>query len=403
MTTLREALGQAQQMGTALGHFNVSELVAFKAITETARKLGVPVLVGVSEGEREFIGSPGGFRAGQGHPGRRRTRRLPQRRSHALPGEGRGSCACRIRRGALRWIGLELRGERRADPAGVEAVKSIDDRIVVEGEIGWIGASSEIHEKAPEGLERGLTTPEQAREFVAATGVDVLAPAVGNMHGLLKSMVRGESQKRLDIARIRRIKEATKVFMTLHGASGTNQDDLAEAIRAGMNIVHINTELRLAWRRALESALARSPDVLAPYKILLEPLHAIETVVGSRLELFQGSVNRARGDRARVGMGFSGRAGASASEDTMLDDKELVAIASFENLSEAEMAKVLLAAEGITVVIRDQPLASLLPAVALANGGLTLLVAADQVDLAREVLAKPDSPQEPSVGAGTDV
>jgi len=61
----------------------------------------------------------------------------------------------------------------------------------------------------------------------------------------------------------------------------------------------------------------------------------------------------------------------------MLDDKELVAIASFENLSEAEMAKVLLAAEGITVVIRDQPLASLLPAVALANGGLTLLVAAD--------------------------
>jgi fructose-bisphosphate aldolase, class II len=165
---------------------------------------------------------------------------------------------------------------------------------VVEGEIGWIGASSEIHEKAPEGLERGLTTPEQAREFVAATGVDVLAPAVGNMHGLLKSMVGGKSQKRLDIGRIRRIKEATKVFMTLHGASGTNQDDLAEAIGAEMNIVHINTELRLAWRRALESALARSPDVLAPYKILLEPLHAIETVVRSRLELFQGGASRAR-------------------------------------------------------------------------------------------------------------
>ncbi len=87
----------------------------------------------------------------------------------------------------------------------------------------------------------------------------------------------------------------------------------------------------------------------------------------------------------------------------MLDDKKLVAIASFENFSEAEMAKVLLAAEGIAVVIRDEPLATLLPAVALANGGLTLLVAADQVALAREVLAKPDLPQEPTVGAGTDV
>ncbi|HVO20803.1 MAG TPA: DUF2007 domain-containing protein [Anaeromyxobacter sp.] len=80
----------------------------------------------------------------------------------------------------------------------------------------------------------------------------------------------------------------------------------------------------------------------------------------------------------------------------MLDDKDLVAVASFENLSEAEVAKSLLAAEGIAVVIRDQPLASLLPAVALANGGLTLLVSEDEVDRAREVLAKPDSAEEPA-------
>lgn len=84
----------------------------------------------------------------------------------------------------------------------------------------------------------------------------------------------------------------------------------------------------------------------------------------------------------------------------MLDDRDLVPIASFENLSEAEVARNLLDAEGIAVVIRDQPLASLLPAVALANGGLTLLVAEDEVARAREVLAKPDwseaPPDEPS-------
>ncbi len=79
----------------------------------------------------------------------------------------------------------------------------------------------------------------------------------------------------------------------------------------------------------------------------------------------------------------------------MLEDRDLVPIASFENLSEAEVARSLLAAEGIAVVFRDQPLASLLPPVALANGGLTLCVAEDEADRAREVLAKPDSAEEP--------
>lgn len=56
METLRQALEQARQRRVAVGHFNVSELVAFKAITDTASEPGVPVLVGVSEGERQFLG-----------------------------------------------------------------------------------------------------------------------------------------------------------------------------------------------------------------------------------------------------------------------------------------------------------------------------------------------------------
>ncbi len=79
----------------------------------------------------------------------------------------------------------------------------------------------------------------------------------------------------------------------------------------------------------------------------------------------------------------------------MLDDKDLVAVASFENLSEAEVARTLLTAEGIAVVFRDEPLASLLPPVAPANGGLTLYVAEDEAERAREVLASPDSAEAP--------
>jgi hypothetical protein len=85
----------------------------------------------------------------------------------------------------------------------------------------------------------------------------------------------------------------------------------------------------------------------------------------------------------------------------MQDDRDLVAVASFDNLSEAEVARSLLDAEGIEVVVQDQPLASLLPPVALANGGLTLLVAPDELDRAREVLATPDL-AEVGAGAGVD-
>jgi fructose-bisphosphate aldolase, class II len=89
--------------------------------------------------------------------------------------------------------------------AAVEALKAIRPEILVEGELGDIGSGSEIHDAAPD-LQKGLTDPDQAKQFVEETKVDTLAPAVGNMHGMLKSMVAGESRKRLDVKRIQAIK-----------------------------------------------------------------------------------------------------------------------------------------------------------------------------------------------------
>src|SRR5580693_3779276 len=149
----------------------------------------------------------------------------------------------------------------------VEALKAINPSMLVEGEIGDIGTGSEIHESSPD-LSKGLSKPEEAKQFVNSTGVDILAPAVGNMHGMLRSMVKGETKKRLDIKRIAAIKQATGALLTLHGGSGTDDEDLREAIAAGINIVHINTELRVAWRRGLEAGLAKQADEVVPYKIL---------------------------------------------------------------------------------------------------------------------------------------
>ena len=149
----------------------------------------------------------------------------------------------------------------------VETLKSISPSLLVEGEIGEIGSGSEIHEEGAS-EPSPLTTPKEATQFVAATGVDILAPAVGNRHGLVKSMVWGKAKKHLDIALIARIKSAVGIPLTLHGGSGTDDVDLQDAITAGINIVHINTELRVAWRRGLEEGLAQDIYQVVPYKIL---------------------------------------------------------------------------------------------------------------------------------------
>jgi fructose-bisphosphate aldolase class II len=99
-------------------------------------------------------------------------------------------------------------------------------------------------------------------------------------------MVTGEERKHFAIDRIREIKSATCVPMTLHGGSGTADEDLKQAIRAGINIVHINTELRLAWKQGLVAGLARREDEVEPYKILPSAVAAIHDVVSARLRLF---------------------------------------------------------------------------------------------------------------------
>ena len=106
------------------------------------------------------------------------------------------------------------------------------------------------------------------------------------MHGMLKSMVQGQARKRLDIERIAQIKSAVQIPLTLHGGSGTDDEDLRKAIGAGINIVHINTELRVAWRRGLEEGLSKEPDEVVPYKILPFAVRSVEQVVRSRLALF---------------------------------------------------------------------------------------------------------------------
>jgi fructose-bisphosphate aldolase, class II len=285
MNTLKDVLQQAERERIAVGHFNFSDLVAFNAIAAGARALKVPVMVGVSEGERAFVGvrqAAALVRSVREEHGQAIFINADHTHSIAKAEE-----AAKAGFDEIIFDGSALPFEENIvqTKRAVEAIKSLNPSILVEGEIGWIGASSEILQKAPEGVGV-LSTPEEAKQFVDSTRVDVLAPAVGNMHGLLESMVRGETEKRLNIPRIAEIRSATGIFMTLHGGSGTRDQDFQHAIKAGMTIVHVNTELRLAWRKGLENALQAHPGEVAPYKLLPDVVGAVSEVVQKRLRLF---------------------------------------------------------------------------------------------------------------------
>jgi fructose-bisphosphate aldolase class II len=272
--------------GAALGHFNVSDQVLLKAVVAAAAETKLPVFVGASEGEREFFGArplaalvksvreesdvPVFLNADHTHS-----------LAKALEAANAGFDAVGVDFSALPFEENVARTKET-----VQAIKAVNPAILAEGEIGNIGTGSEIHDTA-QGDHR-LSTPEEARQFVEATGVDILAPAVGNMHGMLKSVVQGKAKKHLDVERIAQIKQAAGVFLTLHGGSGTEDEHFRKAIAAGINIIHINTELRVAWRESLGESLARDSNEVVPYKILRPVVDSVKQVVSSRLRLFHG-------------------------------------------------------------------------------------------------------------------
>jgi len=287
--TLREALHGARERRVALGHFNVAEFATLKAVFEAARSLNVPVIIGVSESERDFLGVwqivafikslrdeysfPIFLNADHTHSVERAREAIDAGFDAVLFDGGK----------------LPLEENIKSTKDVVDYARIVSERekreIVIEGELGYIGASSEVFDELPQGAmirEKDLTTAEDAERFVKETGVHLLAPAVGNVHG----MFRNAPNPRLYIVRIEEIREATNIPLVLHGGSGTSDQDFRDAIAAGVSIVHISTELRVAWREGVARGLTRNVNEVAPYKILPEAVSAVERVVLQRLKLF---------------------------------------------------------------------------------------------------------------------
>ncbi len=300
MRTLGEVLSNTKEKQVAVGHFNISDSTQFNAIVSAANNLGVeppsglggstpkfvPVLIGVSEGEKNFIGVENAVALVRA--ARRRGMEVYLNLDH---GHSVQDCKRAIDAGfdSVMFDGSKLPFEENVkktkEVVAYAKASSNQGGVFVEGELGYIGSSSKMLDAVPEEVESAMTTAEQAIEFVERTGVDILAPSVGNIHGMLKSSGNPE----LDIARIAEIRKALpeETFLVLHGGSGISDSNFTDAINAGINIVHINTEIRKAYRHGIEKALESDKEQIAPYKYLNIGRDAVNEVVKGRLQLFQ--------------------------------------------------------------------------------------------------------------------
>ncbi len=282
MQTLRQAIAEYKQAGKAIGHFNFSDSNQLKAIAGAAKETGFPVIAGLSEGEREFF---------------------PLAHARALVDQ---YCAQGVEIFLNADHTYSVEKVQRAIAAGVDSVvvdgakmpfdenvhmlatcvkyaRASGRDVVMEGELGYIGTSSKQLDELPEGVtEANITTVEDAKKFMEATGADCFAPAVGNIHGMLKSA----TEPRLHPDRVKEISEAVGIPLVLHGASGNTAEDIQACIKAGVAIVHINTELRVAYRDALRASL--QGDETTPYKFLEPTVAKMQEYIAGKLLLFAG-------------------------------------------------------------------------------------------------------------------
>jgi fructose-bisphosphate aldolase class II len=282
-----ELINEYKKNGHAIAHFNISNLDQARAIVEVAQELSQPVIIGASEGEREYMGID-----------MVRTIVNELNQEYEIPVFLNADHTYSLEKVQevveAGYDSVIIDGAKLPYEENVALVKSCVDfvrnyetktgkHILVEAELGYIGQSSSLNTALPEGVtEANLTTPDQAKDFILRTGVDMFAPAIGNVHGML---IDAEEPK-LHIDRLKEITAVVDVPLVLHGASGNTDEDLTASIDNGIAIIHINTEIRKAFRDGEMHYLEEHPNEVAPYKFGHEGQEEMKKVVRAKMMLY---------------------------------------------------------------------------------------------------------------------
>ena len=279
---------KAKENKYAIGAFNVSNLEQLKAIIQATQKMKSPVLVATSKGESNFIGKnqiKSLIDSYKEETGLLIALHLDHGKSFEIVKEA-------IEAG---YDSVHFDGSGLSFEENVETTKKVVDFAKekgienIEGELGYLRGGSNIHEEI-EIKEEDLTDPEQALDFVEKTGIDSLAISIGNIHGIFKS---GQNPH-LFLDRLQQIQDkvGNKIFLVLHGSSGTPEEDIKKAVEIGIDKINVNTELRLAYSKTLREFIQNNQDQTTPYKIMPSVVDAVQKVVEDKIKLF-GSENKA--------------------------------------------------------------------------------------------------------------
>ncbi|TYP90464.1 class II fructose-bisphosphate aldolase [Blastococcus xanthinilyticus] len=252
---LTDVLTAAQQAGSGLGAFNVIQVEHAEAIVAGAEAAGRPTVLQVSENAVRYHGALAPVGRAMLEIADAADVPVVVHLDHAT------DVALVEQALALGFTSVMFDGstlpveENLATTRGV-AERAHDQGASVEAEIGEIGGKDGVH--AP-GVR---TRPEDAARFVAETGIDAVAVAVGSSHAMTTRTAQ------LDLDLIAAIREAVAVPLVLHGSSGVPDDHLREAVRAGMTKINISTHLNGTFTRAVREALAADPALVDPRKYL---------------------------------------------------------------------------------------------------------------------------------------
>jgi fructose-bisphosphate aldolase, class II len=284
LTPTREIIHAAYDHGTGVGAFNVIHLETAEALVAGAESAGRGVILQISQNCVAYHGSLAPL--GQACLALAAAAAVPVavHLDHAED-EALAREAVDLGFGSVMYDGATLPYAQNV-AATKRVVQYAHARgVFVEAELGAIGGKDGAH--AP-GVR---TDPAEAVSFVAATGVDALAVAVGSSHAMTQRVAI------LDLELTARLRAALDVPLVLHGSSGVPDDRLAAAIRAGMTKINVSTHLNRVFTQALREYLAAEPTVVDSRKYVRAGRSAVATEAARLLTLFSVNTRKKRTGR----------------------------------------------------------------------------------------------------------
>ena len=281
---------RSRQQHFAVGAFNIDNQETLIAVARAAQKLQAPVLVEVSHDEVIALGLENirdmvdNYREEYGIE-------MYINLDHSPTVD---DCKRAIDAGfEFIHIDVSQANHDASDEEIVEKTKEVVEYArhtgaLVESEPHYFGGSSNLHteEINYEEIKKTFSTPEGAKAFVDATGIDTFAAAIGNLHG------KYPVPKELDLELLQRIRDSIECQISLHGGSGTPLHYFEEAAKIGVSKININSDMRYAFRTTLEKVLAENPDQYAVVKLMAPVYDAVQAVVEEKIHAF-GSAGKA--------------------------------------------------------------------------------------------------------------